>query len=380
MKKINKPLRLGFVGGGLNSNIGQTHFSASQLDGIWKVVSGIFGENNKINKKTAETWNIPKDRVYSNLEKFIKNEKNRLDAVAVIVPIPTHFGIISELLKNNIPVISEKTMVSDLDQAQKIFKICKINNSFLNVTYNYCGYPMIRELKAKIKKNELGELQQIHIEMPQDGYINVLNGKDSIKKWRLTDKKIPTLILDLVSHMYSLCYFLTEKKPKKIFSLFANFSKFKVIDNSFMQLEFEKGMQGFFWASKVAYGNRNNLKIRIFGSKGSAEWNHANPEELKISLKNNVYTAIDRASKSIISKNNRYNRFKVGHPSGFIEAFANLYYDIAEALKTFKKYRKYKNPYIFNQFYELENMEVLSKAARSHKNKSWQNLNFLKTK
>ena len=126
MKKINKPLRLGFVGGGLNSNIGQTHFSASQLDGIWKVVSGIFGENNKINKKTAETWNIPKDRVYSSLKKFIKHEKNRLDAVAVIVPIPTHFEIISELLKNDIPVISEKTMVSDLDQAQKIFKICKM--------------------------------------------------------------------------------------------------------------------------------------------------------------------------------------------------------------------------------------------------------------
>ena len=77
MKKINKPLKLGFVGGGINSAIGQTHFSASQLDGKWKVVSGIFSENKKINKKTANMWNISRDRVYDNLKNFIKNEKNK---------------------------------------------------------------------------------------------------------------------------------------------------------------------------------------------------------------------------------------------------------------------------------------------------------------
>ena len=153
---MNKPLKIGFVGGGLNSAIGQIHFSACQLDGIWKVESGIFSLNDNINKKTGKYWNIPNERVYKNLKNFIKYEKNKLDAVAVIVPIPDHFKIISQLLKNNIPVISEKTMVSNLNEAKKIFRICKNNNSFLNITYNYTGYPMIRELKAKIKKDELG--------------------------------------------------------------------------------------------------------------------------------------------------------------------------------------------------------------------------------
>ena len=380
MKKINKPLKLGFVGGGINSAIGQTHFSASQLDGKWKVVSGIFSENKKINKKTANMWNISRDRVYDNLKNFIKNEKNKLDAVVVIVPIPVHFKIIYELLKNKIPVISEKTLVSNIDEAKKILKICKKNNNFLNITYNYCGYPMVRDLKDKIKSGEFGTLQQIHIEMPQDGYINISKGKEKIKKWRLKDKKIPTILLDLASHLYSLCYFLTKKKPKKIFSNFSNFSKFKVIDNTSMQLEFEKGLQGFFWASKVAFGNRNSLKIRVFGSKGSAEWNHSMPEELKISSKGGIYTALDRASKKSESQNKRYNRFKVGHPSGFIEAFSNLYFDIAEALTKYKKYGRYENPYIFNQHYEWESMEVLNKATLSAKNKSWQKINITKTK
>ena len=109
---MNKPLKIGFVGGGLNSAIGQIHFSACQLDGIWKVESGIFSLNDNINKKTGKYWNIPNERVYKNLKNFIKYEKNKLDAVAVIVPIPDHFKIISQLLKNNIPLISEKTMFS----------------------------------------------------------------------------------------------------------------------------------------------------------------------------------------------------------------------------------------------------------------------------
>ena len=146
MIKLNRPLKLGFVGGGINSVIGQIHFSACQLDNIWKVESGIFSENYKVSIKTAKIWNIPIKRVYKNLEEFIKKEKNILDAVVVIVPIPDHYKIIRELIKNKIPVISEKTMVANLDQTKKIYKLCK--NNFLNVTYNYCGYPMIRELKS----------------------------------------------------------------------------------------------------------------------------------------------------------------------------------------------------------------------------------------
>jgi len=378
MIKINKPLKLGFVGGGINSAIGQIHFSASQLDGIWKVESGIFSDNININEKTARTWNIPNKRIYKNLKEFIKNEKKRLDAVAVILPIPKHFKVICELLKNNIPVISEKTMVSNLTEAKKIYKICKHQNSFLNITYNYTGYPMLRELKNKIEKKELGVLQQIHIEMPQDNYI--VNNKSSIQKWRLIDKNIPTFLLDLCSHMHNLSYFLTGRQPKKIFSNFSKYSKLKVVDNVVTQLEFNKGIKGYHWSSKVASGHRNSLKVRIFCSNGSAEWNHSKPEELKISTNGYLSSVLDRASKKSSIKSKRYNRFKVGHPSGFMEAFANIYFDIAEALRSYKKLKKYNNQFVFNQNFELENMEILTKSTNSNKSKTWKKINFVNKK
>ena len=237
---------------------------------------------------------------------------------------------------------------------------------------------MLRELKNKIKKKELGNLHQIHIEMPQDSYI--VNSKSSIQKWRLVDKKIPTFLLDLCSHMHNLSYFLTEKQPKKIFSNFSKYSKLKIVDNVFTQLDFDDGLKAIHWSSKVASGHRNSLKVRIFCSRGSAEWDHSKPEELKISNDGNLNLFIDRASKKSSIKSKRYNRFKVGHPSGFMEAFANIYFDIAQALISYKKNKKYNNNFVFNQNFELQNMEILSKSTISNKSKTWKKINIINSK
>ncbi len=50
-KKI--PLKLGFIGGGLSSSIGPTHYAACQLDGRWQLVSGFFSRNKEINKNIS---------------------------------------------------------------------------------------------------------------------------------------------------------------------------------------------------------------------------------------------------------------------------------------------------------------------------------------
>ena len=137
----------------------------------------------------------------------------------------------------------------------------------------------------------------------------------------------------------------------------------------FKRKNFDDGVKAIHWASKVAYGHRNSLKVRVFCSRGSAEWIHSKPEELKISSNGSLSTIIDRASKKSSVKSSRYNRFKVGHPSGFMEAFANIYFDIAKALLSYKKNKKYSNEFVFNQNFELQNMEILTKSTISNKRK-----------
>ena len=154
-----RPLKLGFIGGSLSSTIGQTHYTASHLDGRWSLVSGFFSRNKLINNSTGRNWNISPDRIYESLDKFLSKESNKLDAIAVLTPTPNHYETILKIIKKNIPIICEKPLVSSLEQAKSLQKLVKRSGNFLTLTYNYTGYPMVRELRQRIARGQLGKIQ-----------------------------------------------------------------------------------------------------------------------------------------------------------------------------------------------------------------------------
>ncbi len=375
----NKILKLGFIGGGINSAVGITHQIASQMDGKFKVVSGCFSRNEKINKETANRFNIPLNRVYVSWEEFIKNERENLDAVVVLTPTHSHYEILKKLLKFDIPVICEKAVCSTLNQAEELKKIIKNGNNFFTVTFNYTGYPMVRELKNIIEKGELGEIKQIHIEMPQESFIKL--GKDNRyltpQKWRLEDKYIPTVSLDLGVHLHSLIHFLTNKEPLEVVALQDSFGHFnQVVDNVMCLAKYTGGMNCNIWFSKSALGHRNGLKIRIYGDLASAEWYQMEPETLIINDNKGKKYIIDRAENDVvISSQDRYNRFKAGHPAGFIEAFANLYVDIWRDLISFNKNNTNKlSKYCFDINTAYEGIKFFHAVSKSSYEKRWVSL------
>ena len=128
--------------------------------------------------------------------------------------------------------------------------------------------------------------------------------------------------------------------------------------------------------SKTAIGYRNGLRLRIFGEKASAEWMQKNPEELYLSYNNGIRQTIDRGSKCLIANKSRYNRYRPGHPAGFIEAFANLYYDIAENLISFNKNKINKNDYTFDLDHSLRGLELFSSSCKSNNSRRWQTINY----
>jgi len=363
---MKKNLKIGFIGGGINSTIGQTHYLASQLDGKWQVVSGFFSRNVKDNLKTASMWNISKSRIYSNLETFIKSEKSKLDAVLVLAPTPVHFKILKRLFKEKIPIICEKPLVDDLKQIKKLKKNINKDN-FIRVTYNYTGYPMLRALKDLIEKSELGKIKQLHLEMPQDAFSKVTSSHINPKTWRLKDGYIPNICNDLGAHLYNLAFFLVSKHPSKVMANFFNNSKYKkLIDNAYFWLKYKNNINASFWISKTSIGIRNGLKVRIFGQKGSAIWYQMRPEELKVFGLDGREVRLDRGHKNLVSSKKRYNRYKPGHPAGFIEAFGNLYFDLAEDFKSRKK-----NKYTFDFFDSERIAKFIDSSKKSNSTSKW---------
>jgi predicted dehydrogenase len=381
MENIKKPLSLGFIGGATDSAVGYVHFAASMLDKKFILESGCFSRDEKINKESAKIYGVPEDKLYSIWQEMVVNEKNNLDAVVILTPTPSHTEIVKSCLSAKIPVICEKALTTSSLEAQEIKNIRDNNKGFLAVTYNYSGYPMVRELRSMIKKGELGKILHFQAEMPQEGFIRIdANGnKPQPQTWRLSDGKIPTIYLDLAVHLHELIYYVTGEKPVSVIADQDSDGWFKnIIDNVSCLCRYTNNIQGHYWFSKSALGYRNGLKLRIFGAKASAEWFQMNPEELLISYVDGRRQILDRASSVNIANQQKYTRFKAGHPAGFIEAFANLYSDIAEALVYYKTNGIMQSNEVFSVELALEGLIMLEAMVESSHTKTWQQVKLNK--
>jgi predicted dehydrogenase len=234
---------------------------------------------------------------------------------------------------------------------------------------------MVRELRNIIQKGILGKILHFQAEMPQEGYIRVdaQGNKPVPQSWRLSDGKVPIIYLDLGSHLHQLIHYLVGQSPIEVVADQDSYGWFPgVIDNVTCLCRYSEGVQGQIWFSKSALGHRNGLRLRIYGSKGSAEWYQACPEELVLSYSDGHREIMDRASSVEVANMRRYNRFKSGHPAGFIEAFANLYSDIADCLRQYRATGQWTSENVFSTELALEGIRMVEAMSKSVNKKAWQ--------
>lgn len=371
------PLRLAFIGGSRSSAVGYAHFVSSAMDGLWTLVAGCFSRHADSNLESGQIYGVAPDRIYANWQQLLECERNRIDAVVILTPTPAHVDSVLACMRAGIPVICEKSLAVSSEQAREIIKVRDEHRAFLAVTYNYAGYPMLRELERKIRDGKLGNLLHFQAEMPQEGFVRVdaKGNKPAPQAWRLSDGAIPTLHLDLGVHLHQMVSYLTGQKPLELVSDQNHYGWFAgVVDNAGCLCRYSNNVQGQFWFSKSALGHRNGLRIRIYGDLGAAEWYQAQPEELILSHVDGRREIIDRAAQVEVSNALRYNRFKAGHPAGFIEAFANLYGDIAAGVHQFKQGQPWQGAAMFGAELALEGMHFLEAMVTSSQSRRWETI------
>lgn len=373
MQSYKEPLKLAFIGGGIDSAIGYTHYIASQMDHLFVVTAGCFSRRENVNQKSALTWGVQKEHLYSNWTTLLENEVGKVDAVVILTPTPNHYEMIMKALDLGYAVISEKALATTHEEGMEITKKVEEKKAFFAVTHNYTGYPMLRELKKMIEDNRLGKITNINIEMPQESFARLVNGeKPTPQKWRLSDGGIPGVSLDLGAHLQHMVYFLTYENPRELVADVASFGWFpQIADNVSCIVRYKSGMRSQIWYGKSAIGHRNGLRVRAYGTQGSAEWFQMNPEELLFHTIDGDRMIIDRASSCVkVANQQRYNRFKAGHPAGFVEAFGNIYVDIAEKLTQFKIDANHKIEWSYGAMQATIGLEVFEAMQRSfHKNR-----------
>lgn len=344
------------------------------MDSRWILEAGCFSRHDEENRATAAAYGVKPERTYGTWRDLLLREKGRLDAVVVLTPTPTHAEIVCACLRAGMPVICEKALAADSEEAKQILAARHEGNRFLAITYNYSGYPMVRELRSLILRGVLGKILHFQAEMPQEGYRRVDGqGNQPVPQaWRLVDGKVPTIHLDLGVHLHHVLHYLTGQHPLEVVADQRSYGWFDVMDNVTCLCRYTEGIQGQLWFSKSALGHRNGLRFRIYGSEASAEWYQANPEEIVLSFVDGRLQVLDRAATVQIANLQRYNRFKAGHPSGFIEAFANLYCDIADALTMYKVTGTWDSDEVFSADLAAEGLLALDAMVRSSQSAKWE--------
>jgi predicted dehydrogenase len=366
-------LRLVFLGGGSNSAVGQAHYIASQMDRNFEVVGGLFNRQADANKVSGKHYSISPEMLFPSVGEMIAR-KNEYDAVVVLTPTPNHFENLTPLLQANVSVICEKSVTSTLAQAIEIQSLIQNQNLDFFVTFNYSGYPMVRLIREMVLGGELGELISIRVKMPQEGFLRrdrVTGSVNPPQLWRQTDGEIPTILLDLGVHVLHLASFTTGMNPNGVFSRFGNHSSMKgVVDEVEILAEYENGMIGSFWVSKTALGEQNGLEIQIFGTSGSIGWKQIEPNKLVNANQHGEVREIRFGQGFSIVDEPRYNRFKAGHPGGFIEAFANLYADIKASITEPNNLGR-EMSFAPGISQAKKGLEILEGSVKSHVTREW---------
>ena len=365
-----KKIRSVFLGGGSNSAVGRAHASSLRIDGLFSLKGGFFSSKAENNHISINDYQIDSGISFSSIDDLI-NKKDLYDIVHVLTPPNLHHSQLIRLIRSNIPILSEKPLVTSVNEAKDLQSALKESGSFFSVMYNYLGYPIIRELKNKISKGWLGNIHEVRIEMPQESFIKTDIGGAPVmpQKWRQTDYSIPTVSLDLGVHCHMLVRYLIDKNPLSVFARARNAGRVgNVIDSVNAIVDYEDDIVANFWFGKSYLGHRNGLSITIYGDNGSAYWEQIQPEEIvHVDIQGKKFI-LDRSSSEInVANKKRYERFKAGHPAGFVEAMANYYFDIASLLKDPKSTNSSANE-VFGIEESLEGLELLTKIHESSQN------------
>ena len=365
LKNFGRRIRVGFVGGGTDSVIGNTHLAAMRMDGKYELVAGVMSINKKISKLSAIKQLIHKDRIYENYIEMAYKEsfrKDKIDVVVILTPPDSHIKIAIEFLKNNIDIICEKPLSTNLKDALKLKKLLNKSNNFFILNHCYTAYPLVREARELIKKNTIGKILLVESELcagiPDDPKDKNNKSKQHFRFKKSMGKGI--ILGEVGSHPLSLVSYITGLKIKKISSYLETISKNrKVFDNGYMNIKYNKQAIGRMWVSYIAQGNDHGLSFKIHGEKGALLWFQEEPNKLILKKNNSPIKIFKPAHNSLHEISQLSSRLRPGHPEGLISAFANLYSEFAEAIFAKKLNKDNYRDYLKNLPSINEGIEVL---------------------
>jgi len=328
-------VRLGMVGGGQGAFIGAVHRIAARIDDRFELVAGALSSSPARAAASAAELGIAPERSYDDFAEMARAEAARADgieAVAIVTPNHMHAAPAIAFLEAGIHVICDKPLAATPEQAEAIASAVAASPAHFILTHNYTGYPLIRQAREMVARGDLGEVRVVQVEYAQDWLAREVHSKQA--DWRTDPARSGAGVIgDIGTHAFNLAQFVSGLAPEALSAELHSFVPGREVDdNAHIRLRFEGGARGMLWASQVAVGNENGLRLRIYGSEGGLEWGQENPNAMAFTRFGEPRQIVTRGGPGLGGGAGRWTRVPPGHPEGYLEGFANLYADAADLI------------------------------------------------
>ena len=338
---VGRRLRLGMVGGGEGAFIGAVHRIASRIDDQYQLVAAAPSADPERARRSGAALGLDPQRVYASFEDMARSERRRpdpIDVVAIVTPNHLHAPVAEVFLQAGFHVICDKPLTTTLARALALRDLAESSGRVFCVTHNYAGYPLVRHARAMVAADALGSIRLVQVEYPQEWLTEPLEQQGHKQaEWRTDPARSGAggCLGDIGTHAYHLAQYVTGLKLDQ---LCADLSTFvpgrRLDDNVQILLRYQGGARGMLWASQVAPGHENGLRLRVYGAKGGIEWVQAEPNTLLHSPLGAPRQLVTRGSAAAGPAAARVTRIPSGHPEGYLEGFANIYTDVATAIRS----------------------------------------------
>ena len=338
-----KKLSYGMVGGGPGSFIGDAHRKAINIDGKAALVAGCFSRSAEKCRQTGAELGIAEERCYVSFAEMAKAEAARpdgIDYVVVVTPNVSHYPVCKAFLEAGIHVSCDKPLCLTVEQAEELEKLAEEKNLLFLVTYTYMGHVTAKHIKRFIAEGKLGKIRTVMAEYPQGwlAYEGEWGGKQG--EWRCDPEQSGGVncLGDLGTHVENAVATMTGLKVKRVLAKMDVVVPGRVLDdNDVVLVEYEGGATGCYWTSQFAIGHKNDLRVRIYGEKGSILWEQENCEKVTMIEYDGTEVVRYRGAPGIEPGAAAYGRLPSGHSEGWLESMGNLYRSFMECVNAKKE-------------------------------------------
>lgn len=335
-------LKWGMIGGGEGSQIGPAHRLGAGLDGAFEFAAGALDHRPEAGRDYGQRLGLAADRAYGDWKEMLKGEKgrdDRVDLVTVATPNATHFEITKAYLENGFHVLCEKPMTMTVDEGEEIVKISKATGKICAVNYGYTGYSLVRHMKAMVARGDLGKIRLVKAEFAHGHHADAADADNPRVRWRYDPAQagVSAQFADCGIHALHMASFVIGQEAEKLSAdTVSCIASRQLEDDAMVNLRFDGGAVGRLWTSSVAIGRQHGLTLQVFGEKGGLRWAQEQPNQLYWMPLGERLQVIERGEANLSPEADRTSRVTIGHAEGMPLAFANIYADLAEAIRANK--------------------------------------------